>query len=112
MHGLSVPLYLEYESRVLNLVECGATDLQESDVQAILAAIVFYAVRVPIYYIIRPNLRDEKDNMVVECAANFGADYLVTHNIRDFRGVDLQPQSFDVITPREFLARTGAANHD
>lgn len=50
-------------------------------------------------------LKDENDNMVFECAANYNADFLVTHNIKDFRGADLAPYRFDIITPQQFLQK-------
>jgi predicted nucleic acid-binding protein len=41
--------------------------------------------------------------MVFECAANYDADFLVTHNVRDFRNADLAPYRFKIITPQKFL---------
>jgi hypothetical protein len=52
---------------------------------AILAALAHFAEPVPIFFRLRPNLLDEGDNFVFECAAHFGATYIVTHNVRDFR---------------------------
>jgi hypothetical protein len=42
--------------------------------------------------------------MVVETAANAGADYLVTHNVSDFRAIEGR-FNFDVVTPGGFLQR-------
>jgi hypothetical protein len=52
---------------------------------------------------VRPNLRDENDNMVFECAANFGARIIVTHNIRDFRGGELCAYGIEPVEPGAFL---------
>jgi hypothetical protein len=43
--------------------------------------------------------------MVLELAAGAGCDFIVTHNIRDFKGIE----GFGVkaITPREFLRIIG-----
>ncbi len=60
-------------------------------------------MRVPIYYVLRPNLRDESDNMVFECCANYAANYLVTHNTRDFERPELSGYAFRTVTPQQFL---------
>jgi putative PIN family toxin of toxin-antitoxin system len=103
--GISVPLYLEYEYRTEEIYHAGILKISEKAKEAVLKALAFYADEVPIYYRIRPNLKDENDNMVFECAANYNADYLVTHNIKDFRGADLAPYNFDIITPQQFLKK-------
>ena len=57
----------------------------------------------PIYFTWRPTLKDEKDDMVLECAVAANADYLVTFNTRDFgMGADFVPK---IVTPSEFLVR-------
>jgi putative PIN family toxin of toxin-antitoxin system len=101
--GLSVPLYLEYESRIETLFDSKVIKISKKAKDAVLKALAFYADEVPIYYRIRPNLKDENDNMVFECAANYNAEYIVTHNVVDFRKGDLAPYSFEIITPQIFL---------
>jgi predicted nucleic acid-binding protein len=41
--------------------------------------------------------------MVFECAANYAAEFIVTHNVRDFLNADLAPYRFEIITPQKFL---------
>jgi len=101
--GISVPLYLEYEYRIEELFHARMLKISKKAKNSILNALAFYADEVPIYYRIRPNLKDENDNMVFECAANYNADFLVSHNVRDFLGADLAPYRFKIITPQEFL---------
>ena len=101
--GISVPLYLEYEYRTEELFQTGILKISEQAKNAILKALAFYADEVKLYFRIRPNLKDENDNMVFECAAHYNADFLVTHNLKDFRGADLAPYRFEVITPQQFL---------
>jgi predicted nucleic acid-binding protein len=50
----------------------------------------------------RPQLRDPKDEMVLEAAVNGRADALVTHNLRDFQ---TSARRFGVraLLPREVL---------
>lgn len=101
--GISVPLYLEYEYRIEEMFHTGVIRVSLKAKNAFLKAFAFYADEVPIYYKIRPNLKDEKDNMVFECAANYNADFIVTHNVKDFHHADLAPYKFEIITPQEFL---------
>jgi hypothetical protein len=43
--------------------------------------------------------------MILELAAGAGCDFIVTHNIRDFR--DIEQFGVKAITPREFLRIIG-----
>jgi uncharacterized protein len=52
-----------------------------------------------VYYIWRPNLRDEGDNHLMELAVAGGAAMMVTNNVRDFRKPDLLFPSVRVLTP-------------
>ncbi|RJQ62457.1 MAG: putative toxin-antitoxin system toxin component, PIN family [Desulfobacteraceae bacterium] len=101
--GISVPLYLEYESRIEMLFNSHLLKVSQKAKDAILKALVFYADEVPIFYRIRPNLKDENDNMVFECAANYNSDYILTHNIKDFRKSELALYHFMVISPGVFV---------
>lgn len=55
-----------------------------------------------IYFRWRPFLPDAKDDLVFECALAAGATHIVTHNIRDFRGVD--SLGISAVTPAQFLS--------
>lgn len=43
--------------------------------------------------------------MVFECAANFGASAIVTHNVRDFAHAELTGYGIETLTPREMLQK-------
>jgi len=101
--GVSVALYLEYEYRLQKLVNTKNIKITSKAKDSILKALAFYADEAPIFYKLRPNLKDENDNMVFECAVNYNANFIVTHNISDFRIGDLAPYNFDIITPKYFL---------
>lgn len=102
-YGVSIALWLEYESKLLQSVDDGATTLSAEQAKAILAGIAKFAEPVPIYFRLRPNLRDEGDNLVFECAAHFGADYIITHNTRDFQITEIHGYQARPVTPGEFL---------
>ncbi|MFT4243508.1 MAG: putative toxin-antitoxin system toxin component, PIN family [Acidovorax sp.] len=56
-----------------------------------------------VYYLWRPNLRDEGDNHLVELAVAGAADRLVTRNLRDLRAMELRFPGLRVVAPEDFL---------
>src|SRR5690606_25723383 len=53
-----------------------------------------------VHYLWRPFLPDSDDDMVLELAFAAGCEYIITHNERDFHGIDrfgiiaISPQAF------------------
>jgi predicted nucleic acid-binding protein len=84
-----------------------ASTLKPGQIESILSALAFYGVEVPIYYKLRPNLKDENDNMVFECAANFGASTIITHNVKDFLDSELDDYKINVVTPGQYIKNIG-----
>ncbi len=78
---LSVPLVLEYEDAALR----GRLALSAKDVAAVIDYLCAASIHQPIYFLWRPFVPDPKDDMVAEVAFGSSADFLVTHNLRDFR---------------------------
>jgi uncharacterized protein len=60
---------------------------------------------VPIYFLWRPNLRDEADNHVMELAVAGNAAAIITANKRDFVRAELKFPEIDVVSPVEFIER-------
>jgi predicted nucleic acid-binding protein len=58
---------------------------------------------VNVYYLWRPNLRDETDNHLVELGVAGGATAIVTHNVRDLRSGELLFPGVRVLSPAVFL---------
>ena len=58
---------------------------------------------VPIYYLWRPNLRDEGDNHLMELAVGGSASSIVTFNKRDFDGSALAFPQIAIQTASEFV---------
>ena len=102
--GTSVALFLEYREQLERTVSEGSTKLSRPQVEAILSALAHHTEEVPIYYQLRPNLRDSNDDMVFECAANYGAEAIITHNLKDFTSPELK-YDVEVLTPGTFLQR-------
>ena len=100
----SVPLFFEYEdvlSRAELLLEIGTSRAQ---MDAFLTDVADVIEPVQLDFLWRPQLRDAADEMVVETAANASADFLVTHNVSDFRAIEGR-FNFEVVTPGDFLRR-------
>lgn len=100
---LSVPLVLEYEDVLKR--ESLAIGYTADDVDTLIRYLCAVGRPQKIHFLWRPQLRDPKDELILELAANANCRYIVTFNTRDFRG----SERFGVtaITPAEFLALLG-----
>ncbi len=58
---------------------------------------------VPVYFLWRPNLRDEADNHVLELAMAGNAKCIITANKRDFLKAELKFPGLAILNPVEFL---------
>ena len=76
--------------------------MSEPDVEGFLAAFASAAEGVDVNFRWRPQLKDPKDEMVLEAAVNGRAEALVTHNVRDFQTAARLFQ-LRVMLPRELL---------
>lgn len=79
--AVSVPLVAEYESALLRHLARGQ---RPQHVQALVDRVCEVAVRQEVFFLWRPLLQDPNDDMVVEVAVASQADFIVTHNLRDF----------------------------
>ena len=69
----------------------------------LLAALARQGRWVTVDYGRRTNLPDEGDNHLIELALAGGAQAIVTHNLRDLRGGELQLGTLRVLTPAQCL---------
>jgi len=101
--NLSVPLVLEYESALKRPGTVPALTADEID--SVLDYLCSVGHHREIYFLWRPVLRDPKDDMVLEVAVEASCEFVVTHNLRDFRGIErygVRP-----LSPSEFLREIG-----
>lgn len=98
--ALSVALYTEWQA-VLTRPEHMPPGLDAGDVLGFLRYLASISHLQDIHYLWRPFLRDPDDDMVLECAVASGSRYLVTHNVQDFRRIDVF--GIEALTPANFL---------
>jgi len=77
--------------------------LNKTEQQELLNAILSISEWVSIYFLWRPNLREEQDNHLIELALAGGADTIITHNVRDFNNSDLSFPDLKILTAGEYL---------
>lgn len=56
-----------------------------------------------VYFMWRPNLRDEADNHLIELAVAGGADAIVSRNLRDLASMELRFPELRLLSPEDFL---------
>ena len=95
---ITVPLLMEYED-VLH--RPGLLALPEHAIDAVLDMICAVAHKQTVHFLWRPQLRDPKDELVLEAAVNARADFLITHNLRDFE--PSRRFALQLVTPGQFL---------
>ena len=96
---LSTPLLFEYED-ILNRkkFELG---LSEKQIEAVLDNLCRLSDHQKIYYLWRPFLKDPNDDHILEVAVASQTEIIVTHNIKDFNGID--KFGIRAITPEQLL---------
>jgi putative PIN family toxin of toxin-antitoxin system len=95
----SVPLVLEYEEVIQRQrVELG---LSVSEVSDLIDSLCAVAQHHQIYFLWRPSLPDADDELILELAVSAQCDYIVTHNVDDFKGVE--QFGIKAVRPKEFL---------
>ncbi len=100
---LSVPLVFEYESATKR--QSRQVGLTHQDIDDILDYLCSVGIHRQIYFLWRPCLRDPKDDLVLEVAVESESDYVITHNLRDFAG--LERFGMQALKPGRFLEVIG-----
>jgi len=100
--ALTVALYTEWQA-VLTRPENMPPGVTAEGMLAFLRYLASKASLHDVHFLWRPVLRDPDDDMVLECAVASGAEHIVTHNVRDFGGVERFNVS--ILTPADMLAQ-------
>ena len=98
--ALTVTLYIEWQA-VLTRPEHLPPGVTGDATLGFLRYLASVAHLQDVHFLWRPFLRDPDDDMVLECAVASGSQFIVTHNVRDFRRV--QELNVQAITPGDLL---------
>jgi len=102
--AISIPVFHEYADVLNRKKSLEDLKLTKKDIQHFLDFVCFVAFPFDISFLLRPNLRDENDNMFIELAFASNSKFLITSNIADFtKQTNLIFDSFKIVTPAQFL---------
>lgn len=98
---ISTPLIFEYESVAKR--ENKLNHVTEDDIDVILDKICQMSEKCEVFFLWRPFLKDPRDDFILELAVEAQCDFIITYNIKDFRG----SEKFNIkaITPKDLLKK-------
>jgi len=98
------PLFLEYEEVLKRPEHQLAHRLTLEQIDELMAELAALIEPVEVHFLWRPQVRDPKDEMVLEAAVNGQAQALITHNVSDFVAAG-ERFSIKVLRPQELVQR-------
>ena len=101
--AVSVPLVVEYEKALVD--PRTKVPFSRADIGKFIDYVCTIADKRKIYYLWRPCLPDPGDDMILELAVAGSCNYIVSYNIRDFRGAD--QFGIKILTPGQLLKLLG-----
>ncbi len=101
--NVSVPLFVEYESVAKRTGLLSGLD--SNDINSILDYFLSKSKIRKIFYLWRPFLKDQKDDLVLEVAVESQSEYIITFNTNDFSGCE--KFGVKIVTPYEFMKVRG-----
>ena len=109
---MSNPLLAEFEEVMGRDAVFARSLLSRAERQAFVEDFLSVCNWVNIYYLWRPNLRDEGDNHLIELALAGGASHLMTGNVKDFERAELAFPQLAITTANGFLTTWGKQHGD
>lgn len=95
-------LFLEYEAVMSRPEQMEVHGRSVERIEELLINFASILTPVQVYFRWRPQLGDEDDELILEAAINGRADFICTHNVRDFPAV-LSDFGIRVARPRDLL---------
>ena len=96
-------LFLEYEAVMKRDEIIRRCSLTSEEIKQLFAAYLNTSQWIQIYYLWRPNLRDEGDNHLIELAIAGNAKLIATNNIKDFQNSELLFPNVSILKPEQIL---------
>jgi len=100
--ALTPSVYFEYYDVLTRPEILAKIHLSIKEIENLLDLLALLAKKHAVYFLLRPNLFDEKDNLICECAFASQSNHLITSNIKDFLSGELRAFHFQIITPKDF----------
>jgi uncharacterized protein len=100
---MGLNLFCEYEAVIFRESIRAQCLLSKKEILKLLQAFLSVCEWVNIYYLWRPNLRDEADNHLIELAIAGNARFLVTNNLKDFQNTQLVFPNLVTTSPQDLL---------
>jgi putative PIN family toxin of toxin-antitoxin system len=101
---LSTTLLFEYEDILTRKQD--ELRLSDQEIDAVLDNVCDLSDHQKIYYLWRPFLPDPKDDHVLEVAVASHTQHIVTHNLKDFKGMT-KAFGIQAISPKDLLKEIG-----
>ncbi len=100
---MSNTLFHEYEDVTTRKNILDLCPLKPDEIRTLLNALYSTCRWIPIYFLWRPNLKDEDDNFLIELAIAGNSGYIITNDTKDLRNAELHFENLTIVTPEEFL---------
>jgi predicted nucleic acid-binding protein len=82
------------------LAQCPLT---KEEILVLFQAFLSVSQWVNIYFLWRPNLRDEADNHLIELALAGNASSIITNNVKDFQNTELLFPNLSILKPEQII---------
>lgn len=102
--ALSMQVFNEYEDVLKRPSTLKDLNLTSGNIDKVLQFLAFIGKPYTTFYLFRPNLEDESDNIFVELAIVSNCNYVITNNVRDFTvKSELKFKDLKIINPSDFV---------
>jgi putative PIN family toxin of toxin-antitoxin system len=108
---MGVALFAEYEDVIHRKEIISLSPIGVSEIESLCDAFMRVCRWVSVYYLWRPNLKDEADNHLMELAIAGNAEIIITNNIKDFQNSELLFPAIAILKPEDFLMRVTSCQH-
>lgn len=98
-------IFAEYEDVMGRATPFRGSGLNRAEREAVFDALLSVCDWVRVYFSWRPNAPDEGDNHVIELAIAAQAEYVVSHNTRDLKRMELRFPQLSIVTPSQLLEK-------
>lgn len=102
---MGVTLYNEYESLLRREKLFEHCPITFNEREELFNSFIKMCKWTHVYYLWRPNLRDEADNHVLELAIAGNAEAIIIHNIKDFNQGELHFQHINILSPKQLITQ-------